>query len=147
MSRHRLDSPDVEQIVPAPSVLEFAPATVIRGILYILAAVSTGVGLSYALGGPATTASLVAMAEIQPFPEVGGMRGWGVVLVIAGLALVLGRVVIGHGLAALVLLVWAGCSLATLINGTATGASGPPMLGGWAALHIWLLFARTGRSR
>lgn len=128
MSRHRPTSPEP---VDARH----------RGVLAILAAVLMGVGASYLLGGPASSPALVAMASIQPFPSLGGMRGWGALLIAAGSLLTAGRRTVGHGMATLVLLVWAGCSLVTLINGTATGASGPVTMGGWAALHGWCLYA------
>jgi len=117
-----------------------------RGVIVILAAVLVGVGASYVLGGPATAASLVAMASIEPFHALGGMAAWGTLLVLAGALLIAGNRTLGHGLATLVLLVWAGCSLVTLINGTATGASGPVTMGGWAVLHGWCLYShRTTR--
>lgn len=112
-----------------------------RGVILILAGVLVGVGMSYVLGGPATATSLVAMAGIQPFHLLGGMAAWGALLVLAGALLAAGYRTVGHGLATLVLLVWAGCALVTLIDGTATGASGPVTMGGWAALHGWCLYS------
>lgn len=118
-----------------------------RGVIFILAAVLVGVGVSYVLGGPASAASLVAMASIEPFHSLGGMRAWGAVLILAGALLAAGYRTFGHGLATLVLLVWAGCSLVVLIDGTSTGASGPVTMGGWAVLHGWCLYAHRHTRR
>jgi hypothetical protein len=112
-----------------------------RGVILILAGVLVGVGMSYVLGGPASASSLVAMASIQPFHLLGGMVAWGALLVLAGALLATGQRTLGHGLATLVLLVWAGCSLVVLIDGTSTGASGPVTMGGWAVLHGWCLYS------
>jgi hypothetical protein len=139
MGRH--GGPDHTTALPS------AAAGFEQGLLRILAAVLVGVGMPYLLGGPASATSLVAMASIEPFPELGGMRGWGAVLTAAGVILATGQRTAGHGLATLVLLVWAGCSLVTLLDGTATGASGPVTLGGWAIVHGWCLYSHRREAR
>jgi hypothetical protein len=111
----------------------------VRGLVMILASTLTGVGLAYLLGPTPTTASLVAMGAL--LDAVGGMRAWGALLVIAALLVTLRQYLIGHSLACLVLLIWAGCSAVSIMQGTASAASGPATIGGWAVIHAWMLYA------
>lgn len=125
---------------PPPSRL--TTTTFVRVLVMILAAASALVGVTYLLGPTPTTPSLVAMASLVPFSELGGMRAWGALLIISGVALAFRWYLTGHVLSTLIFLVWAGASTVTVIAGTATAASGPATLGGWAALHGWMLYAR-----
>ena len=125
-----------------PTTSRLTTRAFVRGLVMILATASTLIGVTYIIGPTPTAPSLVAMAGVWPLSELGGMRAWGALLAAAGLAIALRWYTIGHGVAALVLIVWAGCSTVTIIAGTAPAASGPATLGGLAAIHGWCLYAR-----
>jgi hypothetical protein len=111
----------------------------VRVLVMILAGITALTGAIYLVGPTPTSPSLEAMAA--PLDAVGGMRAWGVLLLAAGVLIAIRQYLFGHGLAALVLLIWAGCSAVTIAQGTATAASGPTTIGGWAVLHAWMLYA------
>lgn len=111
----------------------------VRGLVMILAFTLTGVGLAYLLGPTPTTSSLMAMGAL--LDAVGGMRAWGALLVVAAVLVALRQYVWGHSLACLVLFIWAGCSAVSIMQGTASAASGPATIGGWAVIHAWMLYA------
>lgn len=111
----------------------------VRVLVMILAGMAAATGIIYVFGPTPTTPSLVAMAAV--LDGVGGMRAWGGLLVASGVLIAVRQYLWGHGLAALVLFLWAGCSVVTVAQGTATAASGPATIGGWAVLHMWMLYA------
>lgn len=122
-----------------PAKSRLSTQAFVRGLVLILAAILVGVGITYLLGPTPTAASLVAMAGL--FSGIGGMHTWGVLLTAAGVLIAARQYLLGHALAALVLTIWAGCSAVTIAQGTATAASGPATIGGWAMVHLWMLYA------
>jgi hypothetical protein len=122
-----------------PSVSRLSTTAFVRGLVMILAFTLTGVGLAYMLGPTPTAPSLVAMGAL--LSAVGGMRAWGALLVAAAVLVALRQYQVGHSLACLVLFIWAGCSAVSIVQGTATAASGPATIGGWAVIHAWMLYA------
>jgi hypothetical protein len=122
-----------------PAKSRLSTRAFVRGLVMILASTLTGVGLAYLLGPTPTTPSLVAMAAL--LDAVGGMRAWGALLVAAAVLVALRQYLLGHSLACLVLFIWAGCSAVSILQGTATAASGPATIGGWAVIHAWMLYA------
>jgi hypothetical protein len=122
-----------------PSTSRLSTKAFVRGLVLILSTVLVGVGVTYLLGPTPTAASLVAMAAL--LAAVGGMHAWGVLLLAAGVLIAVRQYLIGHALAALILMIWAGCSAVTIAQGTATAASGPATIGGWAVIHAWMLYA------
>lgn len=122
-----------------PSVSRLSTRAFVRGVVLILAAVAAGMGFAYLVGPTPTSASLVAMAAMLEW--AGGMRAWGALLFAAALLIAFRQYLFGHSLAALVLLIWALCSAVTVVQGTAMASSGPATIGGWAVLHMWMLYA------
>ena len=112
-----------------------------RFITYALAATAIIQGGGYLFGSPASAPSLVLMAETHVPVLV-----WSGLLVIGGLLVLAGRYPAGHGLCALVLLVWAAFSLMVLFQGTATGW-GWPWPAGLAAIHGHGLFRSMRRAQ
>lgn len=122
-----------------PAESRLSTRTFVRVLVMILAGMTALTGVIYLVGPAPTSASLLAMAA--PVAGIGGMRAWGALLLAAGMLIAARQYLIGHGLAAVVLMIWAGCSAVTIVQGTATAASGPTTIGGWAVLHMWMLYA------
>lgn len=134
---HRGDRP-----VKQPRARQPLPREKFRRYLTLILAIGTVYqGVIYVGGGAATATSLVAMAGIQPFPMLGGIRAWGGLMMLAGLLLIAKRYAEGFGIASLIWLTWAGCAIGAVWNNTSSAGGAPGSLGMVAAIHVLCLYS------
>lgn len=107
----------------------------------ILAGHAILVGLGYAVG-PAQWVSSPSFAVVRslgiPIPM------WGMLFVLAGLLVAVGRYTLGHGLAAVAFTFWGCCIAATVVTGELAGwGSIPHTLALAAPMHLVGLWRRS----
>jgi hypothetical protein len=119
------------QIPPPPD-----PRAILARIAIGYAVINTGSGVSYLLGGPATSPSLRLLQSLAP------MQVWGTALAVSGALGIFGT--LGHPriyppaylLGLLVWTAWAASAWLATLAGTITSAGGPWIYTGMAGLHF-----------